>query len=488
MNGPIDPRVLHAMLLRTVGQSFHAFVWSMFDVLHEPRGIDFIDNWHVEAMCYQLERIRRGENRRLLITVPPRHLKTICTSIAFSAWMLGHKPSTKIILASYGHDLSGSIFNDLRRVMESPLYRSLFPQTRIRVAGSELATSLGGSVKATSVGGAVTGRGADIIIIDDLMKAADVASETERQRAKDFVSGTLLSRFDNKKNGVVISIQQRLHEDDVAAHLLETGDYHHLNLPAIAEEKQVIPLGPDRVHMRRKGDVLFPQQEPREVLERMRREFGPLVFSAQYQQDPTPPGGNRLNWAHFKTYDEPPSRAEFEMVVQSWDTGMTALPTSDYSVCTTWGAKGSGDWYLLDVFRQRLDYRDLKLRIIEMRRRWKADKVIIEHASSGIMLVRELTREGALPKPPISYNPRHDKVLRFESQIARLQDRNFHVPEQAAWLADFKRECLAFPNGRHDDQVDSMTQFLDLMFSWRIGRTYTAPRRASTTAASRRYL
>lgn len=481
-----NDQFLALQLLQASRGSFHMFIWRIFDILHEMRGIEFIDNWHVEAMCHELDCTHRGKNRRLLITVPPRHLKTICTSIGYTAWVLGHNPSTKVILATYGHDLSGNIFADLRRVMEHPIYKALFPKSKIaRISGSELMTTGGGGIKATSVGGAVTGRGADVIIIDDLMKAADAQSPTERERAKDFVSGTLLSRFDNKAKGVVISIQQRLHEDDVAAYLLQTGEYRHLNLPAIAEEPQTIALGNGRFKYRRRSEVLFPQQEPIAILNRMRAELGQIVFSAQYQQNPTPPGGNRMDWNVFKRYGAAPHRSELQTIIQSWDTGMTALPNADYSVCTTWGAVSKDEWYLLDVFRQRLDYRDLKNRVIEMKRRWRADKVVIEYANAGIFLIRELTRESGFAGIPVSYQPKHDKVLRFETQIGRLQDADFYIPLEAPWLAEFKRECLAFPMGRHDDQVDSMTQFLDYMFGQRRGRAFTDPRRNGPTVASR---
>jgi predicted phage terminase large subunit-like protein len=285
---------------------------------------------------------------------------------------------------------------------------------------------------------------------------------------------------------VVISIQQRLHEDDVAAYLLQTGEYRHLNLPAIAEEPETIALDKGRFKYRRPGEVLFPQQEPIDVLNRMRAELGQIVFSAQYQQNPTPPGGNRMNWNWFKHYGVAPQRSELVMVVQSWDTGMTALPTADCSVCTTWGAVSKDEWYLLDVFRQRLDYHDLKKRVIEMKHRWRADKVVIEYANAGIFLIRELSRESGFAGVPVSYQPKHDKVLRFETQIGRLQDNAFYIPEEAPWLADFKRECLAFPMGRNDDQVDSMTQFLDFMFGQRRGRAFTDPRPNSPTSASRR--
>jgi predicted phage terminase large subunit-like protein len=438
----------------------YAFVQRCFEVLH-PVGDSFRPNWHVEAICYALQRVMEGDCTRLLITVPPRHLKSISAAVAFPAFLLGRQPGFKIIAASYGHDLAERHARDTRIIMESDFYRRLFPATRLEVARSHvLETAARGFRRAVSVTGAVTGHGADLLIIDDVMKAADAQSEVERQRARDFVDQTLFTRLNNKETGAIVAIQQRLHEDDVAAHLLAKGTFEHLNLTAIAENDEIIAVGPGRFHTRERGEALFPQQEPLAVLERMRRDLGPVAFSAQYQQNPVAPGGNLIRWEHWGNYDRQPDRDTFQRVVQSWDTALSAAPTSDWSVCTSWGYR-EGKWYLLDLCRVRLDYGDLKREVIRRMNRWNVDHVVIENAGTGIPLIRELIREGHSKGRVFGYTPRVDKVTRAATQCAKLETGDFLLPTAAAWLEDFRHECLAFPNGRHDDQVDSLTQFLD---------------------------
>jgi hypothetical protein len=208
------------------------FTWGAFDVLHRSSGTRYHPNYHVNAICHQLTRCYNGDNRRLLITIPPRHLKTITASVAFPAFVLGHDPSKKIVVASYARDLTDEIQRQLKMVMESTWYRRLFPKTRIKTTGFYLKTDRGGSVKFTSVGGSVTGHGADITIVDDLMKANEAQSQTIRDETYAYYRGALLSRFNDQQSGIVIAIQQRLHEDDLAGRLIETGNYFHLNLPA----------------------------------------------------------------------------------------------------------------------------------------------------------------------------------------------------------------------------------------------------------------
>lgn len=452
---------LHASRFSTiVREDFFLFVWKVFNQLNGEREA-FVPNWHVQAMCYQLNRVADDELSRLLITVPPRHLKTICTSVAFTAWMLGKNPSLKLMSASYGQDLAGKSLRDLITVLNSPFYKALFPRTRIKSSTQqELRTTAGGGYKPISVGGAVTGFGADIIIVDDLMKASDATSPVRRQEAKDFFEQSLSTRLDNKQHGKIIAIQQRLHEDDLAAHIIDKGTYEVLSLPAIALKDEAIAIGPNRVHRRSKDDVLFPQREPMATLERMRIELGNAAFSAQYQQDPSAPDGNLINWSHFKTYEEAPYPDEFQMTVQSWDTGMSAEPTADYSACLTWRFK-DGDWYLVDVYRARLDFRALADMVLFRMKKFRADKVIIESAAMGLPLIRDLCRERLVGEKIDRYRPRFDKEVRARSQTARLETGNFFVPVDKPWLDDFRRECLAFPRGKNDDMVDALTQFLD---------------------------
>ncbi len=455
-----DPHAARLCTDALYRSSFYAFVWKVFEELHRGGSTAFAPNWHIEAMCHELDNIRRGKNQRLVINVPPRHLKSITTAVAFPAFLLGHGPSRKIIVASYGLDLARKHSEDCRRVMESAWYQRLFMKTRLAQRGNtqdEFQTSKGGGRKAVSIGGAVTGRGCDYLIIDDLLKAGDAESETELYRAQNYIEGSLLSRFDDPANGRVVAIQQRLHEMDPAGYLLEKGTYRHLNLKAIAEEDERIAIGHGRFHERMAGTVLDPLRMSLENLERMRREMGSAIFNMQYQQNPIAPDGSPLRWEWFRVYEKPGPRSSYQLVVQSWDTAMSADPRSDFSVCTTWGFR-ENQWYLLDVFRDRLDFPDLKRKCLQLGDQWEADRVLIENAASGKPLFQEChdvnRSRFALVKPE------GDKKIRFNAACAPVEEGKVFLPRGAPWLAEFKRELLGFPRALHDDQVDSFSQFL----------------------------
>lgn len=461
-------RLNPAMLSAARRQHFPLFVMKCFETLH-PGDQPLEMAWYLHATCHALIEVHCGTELRLVITKPPHHRKSITASVAFVAWALGHDPTSRIMVASYGQDLARHHSNQTRMIMECDWYRRDFPGTRISDRGNralELETTAGGVCKAVSVGGSITGFGADIIIVDDCMKADEARSPTVRQELRNWYDNTLLSRLNDKATGRIISIQQRLHEDDLPAYLLEKG-YRHLNLPAIATKDEVIPIAPGRVHHRRVGDLLNPGREDKATLEQLRRDLGPVAFSAQYQQEPVTPEGNMIRLEWFGTYDEPPPRHRFIKVVQSWDTGMTSQPTSDYSVCTTWGFElGSHKWHLLDVFRKRLDFPDLKRAVIDLRNRNQADKVIMEEAGSGFALYQDLRATGDLPLlmvPPVL-----SKEERFNGCLAEVEAGHFLLPCEAHWLGDFRRELQAFPDGKYDDQVDTFSQFvLFQMRNWR---------------------
>lgn len=432
------------------------FLMKCFETLH-PGGLGLRLTWYLEAICHALEEVAAGRKTRLVITVPPRHLKSITTSVAFVAWLLGRHPSLKIMVASYSEDLARLHAGQCRTIMESEWYQRLFAHTRISSRALQISTTEGGVRKAVSVGGSVTGFGADLIIVDDCMKADEVRSQARRDEIKGWFENTLLTRLDSKAKGKICSIQQRLHEDDLPAYLLDKG-YEHLDLPAIAERNVRIPLSPLRWHERARGDLLDPERESAALLEQLRRELGPAVFSAQYQQNPTTPEGNLLRLEWFGTYGEMPERETYVKVVQSWDTGMTAAPTSDFSVCTTWGFTAHNRWLLLDVFRERLDYHDLKRAVIRLKQQWQADRVLIEDAGSGKSLFSELKKLG--PFVPLMCPAQENKETRFISTLAEVEAGRFVLPREASWLAAFQSELRAFPSGRYDDQVDSFSQFV----------------------------
>lgn len=457
----VDPVLRQKVQNAAIRKDLFSFVWKTFITLHQGQEDGFVPAWHVRAMCFELENLLSGENKRLVINVPPRHLKSITVAVAFVAYILGHRPEAKIIVASYGLDLARKHSEDCRRVMQAEWYERAFPKTRLAARGNTadaFHTTKGGGRKAVSLGGAVTGHGADYIIIDDLLKAQDAASAVELERAQGFIEGTLLSRFDKPSEGRVVMIAQRLHELDPPGYLLDKGTYRHLNLPAIAEEDQSIAIGRGKFHQRIKGEALFPENMGLDTLHQLRGEMGAAAFNCQYQQNPVAPDGSPLRWEAFGTYDDIRARADYQLVVQSWDTGMSSDPRSDYSVCTTWGFR-DGRWHLLDLFRGQLDFPELKQKAFAHCDAWQADRVLIEDAASGKSLLQEFRNSDYRQAQPIKAH--EDKEIRFNVACAPVEEGLVYLPREASWLPVFKRELQSFPRGRHDDQVDSFSQFLN---------------------------
>jgi len=462
----IDSYALFHGMART---ELEVFVQIVFFILNPSEALDH--GWYLRAMVRALEDVEAGVTRRLQITVPPRHLKSIMVNVAFPAWLMGRDPTTKVICVSYAQDLAALHARAFRKVVTSPEYAAVFPKTAASIArqtDTEVATDQGGFRFATSLGGTVTGVGADIIIIDDLMKAADAAYSEARIKAKRFVDETLMSRLNDKRNGKVVAIQQRLHEDDIAAHLNEKGNFRHLDLPAIAVRDEIFPLTRNRTHARRIGDLLSPIREPQSTLDEIKRDMGPRAFEAQYQQNPTPADGDYVKWEKIARYDDAPHRTALRKVVHSWDCAASPAPGADYSVGTVWGFDGRS-WLLLDVIRVRLDYPDLLARVRSERTRWKADVIVVEKASNGIALLQDLTRDFRGLSDPIHHattcqrlkaDARLPKAERLFAAMDRLYSGLARFPREAPWLEDVRREMMSFPNGRYDDQVDSISQFL----------------------------
>ena len=423
-----------------------------------------LHNWHIDAMAWHLEQCAIGAIKRLVITLPPRYGKSICASVAFPAWVLGRDPSNKIICASYSENLASKHAGDCRTVMESDWYRSAFPSTRIRrEKNAELnyVTTRQGYRYSTSVGGTLTGRGGNLIIVDDPINPEGAMSEAKRSAANNWFDNTLYSRMDSQRNDVIILVMQRLHVEDLAGHVVLHEHWTHLDLPAIAESEQRIQIGNGQFHERQVGDLLHEERDPRDVLEKLKRTLGSFNFSAQYQQCQVPPEGDILKWSWFQFFDALPARVPNDRIIQSWDTASKSKELNDYSVCTSWLAHGNR-YYLFDVLREKLDYPDLKRRVMDHAARHNANSVLIEDKGSGISLIQDICRENNSGMPnPIGVVPEGDKITRMSAQSAKIEARQVYLPKQAPWLGDLQSELLQFPHGRHDDQVDSISQFLN---------------------------
>lgn len=452
---------------------FATFVASCFDTVAPGRA--FVTGWHILAIAYQLERIRTGEIRRLLITMPPRSLKSICASVAFPAFVLGHDPSKRIVCLSYANDLAAQHARDCKAVMQSGWYRALFPNTRISDARSmttDFETTRRGARITTTVGGTLTGRGGSLIIIDDPQKPTDAMSDANRKTTLDWYRNTLLSRLDDKRNDAIVCVMQRLHVDDLAAHMLESGQWVHLDLPAIAQQDMAIDLGvqyaPDSGQgFRRKrwinGELLHPQFLTREVLDAQQSEMGSFNFQAQYLQRPVPAEGNLVKREWFKYYGEPPKRPSPETpgrIIQSWDFAVAEGASNDWSVCLTAIVRRNAI-HILDVFRKKLDYPAQRRAFVELAQLHHARVCLVEKAANGSPLLADLRNVKAKGVPtPIAVIPRGSKIERMSVESHRIEAGDILLPEKAHWLDDFLAEICAFPGGRHDDQVDALSQLL----------------------------
>jgi len=346
--------------------------------------------------------------------------------------------------------------------MESDFYQQMFA-TRLSAeknTATEFETTAGGFRLATSITGTLTGRGADYIIVDDPLKAIEAHSQPARTAVNEWFDGPLLTRLTHKNKGVVIVTMQRLHEDDLAGHILEKGGWTYLCFPAIATEREVFnivtPYGP-KTFTRDVGDILHSKRESRETLANICREMGDWAFEAQYQQSPVPKGGLMVKADWFMDFDADLPLSAYDHIVFSCDTANKATELADYSVVIVAGIKDER-LYLIEIVRERLAYPDLRQKLMSMALYYNPSTIIIEDHASGTPLIQDLKLEGL--HQVVEFKPMGDKVMRLHTQSASIKNGLVFLPKQAPWRTAFIREVCAFPNTKHDDQVDALTQLV----------------------------
>ncbi|WP_076073066.1 phage terminase large subunit [Sphingomonas montana] len=450
----------HRLLEAVLRNDLASFLKVSFPILVPGETLHW--NWHLDAICHQLERVLAGDVRRLIIEVPPRSLKSIIASVVFPAFCLGRDPRHKLITASYSGDLAVKHANDTRALMRSARYRALFPGTIIggKDTEADFNTTERGYRYSTSPAGTLTGRGGNMLILDDIMNPREAVSDARREAVINWYANTAFSRLNDKATGSIILVMQRLHMNDLAGHLREQGGFTILSLPAVAEEDEWIALNHGHRHRRQVGDLLHSSREPQSVLDELRRTIGSYNFSAQYQQRPVPLDGEVLKWSWFKRYRELP-HVPGATIVQSWDVGMKAGDSNDYSVCTTW-VRGKHAHYLIDVTRGRWDFPELLRKVTELARLHRADTILIEDKITGTALIQQVRSMRAVGVPsPIACLPTGDKLSRMVGESAIIEAGNVLLPDASPWLDAFRSEVAQFPHGRHDDQIDSLSQYLN---------------------------
>jgi len=450
-----SPEQIFRAILAT---DFRAFVDYVFGLLRP--GIPFRPNWHIDAMAHKVSQVASGEVKRLIITMPPRNLKSIIASVALPAWYLGHNPSERVVAVSYSDALAKTHANDFRRVVTDPIYQAVFPKMVLaRETDSEIHTTLRGRRYATSIGGTLTGRGGSLFIIDDPLKPGDAHSEATRQRVIEWYRSTLVTRPDDKQAARIVLVMQRIHVDDLVGYLLENdAGFEVLNLPAVAQSTSTYDLGGGRTHVREKGDLLHPAHEPAEVLLDIKKSMGTMAFSAQYQQAPEPAGGKIIKRKMLQYYTQI-ERLPTDRIVLSWDIALSEQEAGDYSACVVLLNRGDL-YYVLEVVRGKFPFDKLKEKIIEVKQRYgRTASLVIEESAISHGLIQSL-REKHINV--VDRKPDRDKQSRLISQIDLFEGGSVLLPKDAPWLDAFVSELLSFP-GRHDDQVDALTQGL----AWR---------------------
>ena len=449
-----DSKLLEALLR----QDFPSFIGKVFQSINP--GAEYHHNWHIDLIADHLEAVRAGEIKRLIINMPPRALKSVCVSVAWPAWLIANQPSARIMAASYSSVLSIKHSLDCRLVVSSDWYRKLFPKTILSKKHnqkSKFLTTENGFRFATSVGGSATGEGGDILIIDDPHNPTQINSLKMRSRAIEWFEQTFVTRLNNKNKGAIVLVMQRLHEDDLAGHLLLSGGWDLLKIPAIAPQDIIYKIGA-KTYNYKAGELLNGKRDQLEFLNNIEQEVGARNYAAQFLQEPLPSGFNLLAPEDISYYDNIP--AQFSYFVQSWDTAIKTSEKADYSVCTCWGVVDS-KYYLLSMVRKKMSYPDLKREIEKQAEKYKPRHLLIEDKASGQSVIQDLKLSGYNNITAIK--PKLDKVTRFASIVSIFQSGQAILPEKCGYKRELLSELTSFPNVKHDDIVDSVSQFLNFI-------------------------
>jgi len=429
-------------------QNFMPFVRQMWSA--------FIPGKHHQIMADAFERVARGELKRLIINMPPRHTKSEVASYLFPAWFLGMYPEKKIIQTAHTAELAVGFGRKVRNLVGSPDYQEIFP-TKMSAdskAAGRWNTSKGGDYFAIGVGGAVTGKGADVLIIDDPHSEQEAmqGNPAVYDRVYEWYSSGPRQRL--QPGGAIVIVMTRWSKRDLTGQIVNAAAKKDLEEWEVIELPALLPS----------GKPLWQEFWRQEELEAIKAELPVSKWEAQYQQNPTSEEGaiiKREMWRIWEN-ERPP---EVDYIIQSWDTAFEKSNRADYSACTTWGVfyrdvEGTevANIIVLDAFKERMEFPELKKTAFEFWKEWNPDTLIVEKKAAGAPLIYEMRRMGI----PISeYTPSKgsDKIARVNAVSDLFASGMVWRPE-TRWAEELVEELASFPNGDHDDLVDSSSQAL----------------------------
>lgn len=436
--------------------------------------------WFHYIFAQALEDILFTDLQNVIIEVPPQHGKSELASRRFPAFALGVNSSLKIISASYNADLASRMNRDVQRIIDSDEYRKIFGNTALAnnavrsnssaVRNSEMfevvdprdGRATGGYYKSAGVGVGISGYPADLLIVDDPYKdSAEANSPTVRRNVWDWYVSAANARL--RKKGKKIIVHTRWHEEDLIGTLLRMAkedpradQWKVISLPAIKEDESV------EFDPRQPGEALWPEEMDVDTLYRRKLAMGTYAFNALYQQKPTAAEGNIIKREWIQYYDSPPSLDRFQKIIISCDLTFKGTNKNDYVVLQVWGLMGSGR-YLLDQVRQRFSFTETLTAIKNLSLKWpQARAKLIEEKANGAAVIDSLKRE--IPGL-IAINPKASKEERVYKVTPYFEARNIYLPSTriANWIEDTVEEWVSFPNAKHDDTVDAMSQALDYL-------------------------
>ena len=449
------------------------FLRKAFAILNPSAKLKW--NWHLDYLCDILEEVACGKIKRLIINIPPRYLKSVICSVCFPAWLLGKNPKKRIIVASYSKALAIKHSTDTRRLMMSRWYVKNFPKTKIANGENEknkFCTTDNGFRFATSVNGTLTGEGGDVLIVDDPHNPVNIHSKISRKRTINWFSSVFMSRLNNKNEGSVVIVMQRLHTDDLVGYLLEKENQKNnknqqkewflVSLPAIAESEYDYFLFNKFYKKRKIGDVLHPTMESFETLMKIKADLGEYNFEAQYQQQPVALSGNMIkkSWLHYFDLSEFShlynySKNDYYISV---DCASGIGTENDFTAIAVFVVM-ENKFYLYDMFRLKIAYPELKQKILEISKKYTPKVILIEDKSNGSSLIQDLKKSTSINV--VAIKPTKSKECRVNDVLSTFEAGRLLIAKNQSWQQELEIELLSFPHCKHDDQVDSISQFIN---------------------------
>tara|TARA_Y100000310_G_scaffold107868_1_gene106350 strand:+ start:57 stop:1541 length:1485 start_codon:yes stop_codon:yes gene_type:complete len=416
---------------------------------------DFIEGRHHQIFAEKLEKVARGELKRLIVNMPPRHTKSEFASTYFPSWVLGRNPKLKVMQITHTAELAFRFGRRVRDIIDSEEYQGVFPGVALKAdskSAGRWETNVGGEAFYSGIGGAVTGRGADLLVLDDIHSEQDALSPTALDNAWEYYSSGPRQRL--QPGGAIVIVMTRWGTKDLTGRLLNKQAEDHADQWEVVEFPAIFPDS---------GKALWPGYWKLEELEGVKASLPVSKWEAQWMQNPTSEEGAILKrewWKKWSKKDVP----EMHYVIQSYDTAFSKKETADFSAITTWCVfqpeEGSlrPALLLLDSKKGRWDFPELKRVAYEQYTYWDPDTIIVEAKASGMPLTDELRQAGI---PVVNYSPGkgQDKIARVNSVAPILEAGMVYVPE-TRWAEELVEECAAFPHGDYDDLVDSTTQAL----------------------------